>query len=783
MAKYSSGPRRGAEPLRYDTRMARRRLGFSIVWLAVAAAAAAIGAGCKSVPTTPAETTPAKPPASLDTKIAWTLRLEQQRVLRDPDVTPPAPRPAGTPRANALRPAADPDLVALSLDPSAALRRRAVLAIGRVGLSEGMPALIDALTDSEPDVRAMAAFALGLAGRADTIATLEHALTDEVPVVRARAMDAIGLIADRCRADTSACGAPALAASEPATAAPAQAGGAASSQPSTQPASQAPATVDLSAAASAVAQAAAGCGPILAALAPDATDVSPEADACRAALFALARLGQYDALARVALDASGQPASTWWPVASALARVNDRRAAAALRALAATPTTDTRVFALGGLAAVKDAGTAGLARPIALDAAAALPLRAAAVRALGSVGGQDATAALLQLLSTPDLPVPLHLAVIAALGQTRSRSAFDPLLDWLTAPNPAVRAATMRSLAAIDPDAFLTVQASLGSDADWSVRAALASVLGGLSADRVTAAIEDLVTDADARVHGPALEALVAVHAPDATSRLFAALEAGDVAERATAAELVGRARPDGGAARLVAAYERGLADGTGDARDAVVSALAQYSHADAEPTWRKALADPAWSVRVHAARFLRDAGVSDAAPERPAPLRQPASFFSSDALLHPAYSPHAFVETSHGTIEIELNVVDAGVTSLNFIALARAGFFNGTRIHRVVPGVLVQGGDPRGDGTGRPGYALVDELSPRPFVRGTVGMALAGPDTGGSQWFVTLVPQPQLDAKYTVFGHVVRGWDVLDQVAPWDVIERVRIWDGVSFE
>ncbi len=775
MAKYSSEPRRLPEPLRYDTRMARRRLGFAIVWLAAAAAAAAIGAGCKSVPTAPAETTPAKPAASLDTKIAWTLRLEQQRVLRDPDVTPPASRPAGTPRANALRPAADPDLVALSLDPSAALRRRAVLAIGRVGLPEGTTALVDALTDSEPDVRAMAAFALGLAGGPDVMATLEHALADEAPVVRARAMDAIGLIADRCRVDASACGASAAAAADHAESA--------RSQSSTPPASQPSSTVDLGAAASAVAQAAAGCGPVVATLAPDATDVSPDADACRAALFALARLGQYDALARVALDASGQPASTWWPIASALARITDRRAAAALRALAATPTTDTRVFALGGLAAVKDAGTAGLARPIALDAAAALPLRAAAVRALGTVGGQDATAALLQLLTTPDLPVPLHLAVIAALGQTRSRSAFDPLLDWLTAPNPAVRAAAMRSLAAIDPDAFLTVQASLGPDADWSVRAALASVLGGLSADRVTAAIEDLVTDADARVHGPALEALVAVHAPDATSRLFAALEAGDVAERATAAELVGRTRPEGGAARLVAAYERGLADGTGDARDAAVSALAQYSHADAETTWRKALADPAWPVRVHAARLLRNAGVADAAPERPAPLRQPASFFSSDALLHPTYSPHAFVETPHGTIEIELNVVDAGVTSLNFIALARAGFFNGTRIHRVVPGVLVQGGDPRGDGTGGPGYTLVDELSPRPFVRGTVGMALAGPDTGGSQWFITLVPQPRLDAKYTVFGHVVRGWDVLDQVAPWDAIERVRIWDGVSFE
>jgi cyclophilin family peptidyl-prolyl cis-trans isomerase/HEAT repeat protein len=741
--------------------MARRRLGSASAWIAAAVAAAAIGAGCTSAPAAPAETTPAKAPASLDTKIAWTLRLEQQRVLRDPGIAPAAPRAAGTPRANALRPASDPDLVALSLDPSAALRRRAVLAIGRVGVAEGTPALVDALTDSEPDVRAMAAFALGLAGDAGTLETLEHALTDAAPVVRARAIDAIGLIADRAAA--------------------APAGPAGGSSPAAT--SGRPDAPVIAAAASAVVQAAAGCGPVLATLAADATDVSPEGDACRAALFALARLRQYDALARVALDPSGQPASTWWPVASALARVRDPRAAAPLRALAATPSTDTRVFALGGLAALKDEQTASLARPLALDAKAALPLRAAAVRALGAVGGPDAATALLHLLTTPDLSVPLHLAVIRAVGQAHVRQAFDPLLDWLTAPNPGVRAATMQALAVIDPDAFLTVQASLGPDNDWSVRAALASVLATMPADRVTAAIEDLVKDSDARVHGPALEALVAVHAPDATTRVFAALEADDLTERATAAELVGRTHPDGGAARLVAAYTRGLTDPTGDAREAAIAALAAYDPAAAEPTWRQALADPSWPVRVRAARLLRAAGAADAAPERPAPIRQPASFFSSDALLHPAYSPHAFVETAHGTVEIELNVVDAGVTSLNFIALARAGFFNGTRIHRVEPGVLVQGGDPRGDGTGGPGYTVADELSFLPFVRGTVGMALAGPDTAGSQWFITLVPQPQLDGKYTVFGRVVSGWDVLEQIAPWDVIERVRIWDGVSFD
>jgi cyclophilin family peptidyl-prolyl cis-trans isomerase len=73
------------------------------------------------------------------------------------------------------------------------------------------------------------------------------------------------------------------------------------------------------------------------------------------------------------------------------------------------------------------------------------------------------------------------------------------------------------------------------------------------------------------------------------------------------------------------------------------------------------------------------------------------------------------------------------------------------------------------------------DELNPTPYLRGTVGMALDWADTGGSQWFIALSPQPHLDGKYTAFGRVVNGWDVLDRISPWDVIERVRIWDGVE--
>ncbi|HEV7503172.1 MAG TPA: peptidylprolyl isomerase, partial [Vicinamibacteria bacterium] len=98
---------------------------------------------------------------------------------------------------------------------------------------------------------------------------------------------------------------------------------------------------------------------------------------------------------------------------------------------------------------------------------------------------------------------------------------------------------------------------------------------------------------------------------------------------------------------------------------------------------------------------------------------------------------------------------------------------------HRVVPGFVIQGGDPRGDGNGGPGFALRDEFGERPYGRGVVGMALSGKDTGGSQLFITLAPAPHLDGRYTVFGWVASGMDVADKIRPGDVIEKVEAWTG----
>ena len=150
--------------------------------------------------------------------------------------------------------------------------------------------------------------------------------------------------------------------------------------------------------------------------------------------------------------------------------------------------------------------------------------------------------------------------------------------------------------------------------------------------------------------------------------------------------------------------------------------------------------------------------------------------------MVDPPYSPTAYIDTSKGTIQFELAVLDAPRTVANFMTLVRRNYFRGVQLHRVVPDFVVQDGDPRGDGEGGPGYTIRDEINQRPYLRGTVGMALDWADTGGSQFFITHSPQPHLDGRYTVFGQVVAGMDVVDRLQQWDTIDRIRVWDGVNW-
>ncbi len=136
-------------------------------------------------------------------------------------------------------------------------------------------------------------------------------------------------------------------------------------------------------------------------------------------------------------------------------------------------------------------------------------------------------------------------------------------------------------------------------------------------------------------------------------------------------------------------------------------------------------------------------------------------------------------VETAAGSFDIDLRGAASPINQLNMLALAADGYFDGLAFHRVVPGFVVQGGDPRGDGYGGPGHLVPCEWSNLMYERGTVGMALAGKDTGGSQFFVTQSRQPHLDGRYTVLGHVSNGMDVVDQMLPGDRIVSVTLLRG----
>ena len=129
------------------------------------------------------------------------------------------------------------------------------------------------------------------------------------------------------------------------------------------------------------------------------------------------------------------------------------------------------------------------------------------------------------------------------------------------------------------------------------------------------------------------------------------------------------------------------------------------------------------------------------------------------------------------GEIAIEFFPDDAPKTVENFVTLAKKGFYDGLIFHRVEPNFVVQGGDPKGDGTGGPGYKVKAEFNKQPHVRGAVAMARSNdPDSAGSQFYITLAPANFLDGKYTVFGKVTSGMDVVDKIKKGDKMKSVKI-------
>ena len=702
------------------------RLTSSAVSLAVLAACAS------APPPAPVVIAPTEPP------LATIVRLEDQRILRD--VAPPAPvAPAPPPRrgrAVAL-PLPPPDLMTLLDDASARTRRRAALAIGRVGLAEGVGPLSARLAkDPEFEVRQMSAFALGLLGRREAVTPLRAALVDASPIVRGRAAEALGLIGD----------------------------------------------TDSAAAIGAMVAGYVKAGALSAVVADESGyPLSPEVEAARLGIYALTRLKAYGPLAAAVLDAKGTPVTRWWPLAYAFRRVGDQQAAPALRALVQVDGVYTRAFAARGLGVLKDRTALDLLRSLAAATPSSPIVGVEAVRALADIADARALPTLSDLLKVRGLHDELRAEVVRALGALRVPESTDLLLDLVTDPAPAVRAEAFGALARADQERFLITLSGLDPDTHWTVRAAIATALAELPVETATLLLEPMARDEDHRVVPAVLGALAKRKTPGAGAIALDKLKADDAVVRGAAAAAVAELKPAGAVEALQAAVVLAERDALYVARAGALSALATFGAQAALPALQKALADKDWAMRLRATQLLRDLAPTrdEAAAIRPAPTRLGRDVYASSAVIAPAVSTHVYIDTDKGTIQIELAVLDAPLTVRTFTDLAQSGYFNGVAIHRVVPNFVVQDGDPRGDGEGGPGYTIRDEINQRPYLRGTVGMALDWADTGGSQFFITHSPQPHLDARYTVFGQVVSGMDVVDALARGDVIRGVRVWNG----
>ncbi|MCA1620169.1 MAG: peptidylprolyl isomerase [Acidobacteria bacterium] len=703
---------------------------------------------------------------------------------------PAAEKPATKPRADARVPREtllrimaaederrweESDLGALLKDASAVVRARAALAAGRIG-DEGAVAPLAALLGADRDeaVRASAAFALGeIEAEGGATALLDSLRLSKSAEVRARVVEALGKIA--------------AALPETRAGLKKRLGDALVNTLTTEHRLAKPNRQLVLLGLTAMLRARPEGGARTVALFLNSADARVRADA----LNALARARAKESLERVrAILASDTDAVARANAARVVGAAED---AAGYDALVARASTDAdsrvRVSAVRALAQLK-------------DARAADPL----VRRGGELFAAYKSARVGGAAGPPEVNEMLEVAT--ALGRVLQNSYDERAVTLLRAMRDAgVTAAEVETtLARVAPTQYLRDRGVAGlvsrvsrqSDASvtWQKVSAVAQGLGemaGMTSAQVGNSVVSLQADAQIALralvqsrHTPPsalpdlLRSLAAFKPADLAAVARAALGTEDVIARAAAADILSELPPEQETSRaLVAAMPRALSDEINDAALSMLGALAKQPGADATAAIQSALDTTTdYLVRRRAADILRERAVGGAAAARRVETVNTRNHREDyeRAAARIGKQVRAVITTDKGAVTLELLPDDAPLTVDNFVQLARRNYFNGVLFHRVVPNFVVQGGDPRGDGNGGPGYQIRCEINAVPYARGAVGMALSGKDTGGSQWFVTHSPQPHLDGGYTVFGRVVEGMEVVDRIVRGDRIRSVTI-------
>jgi cyclophilin family peptidyl-prolyl cis-trans isomerase/HEAT repeat protein len=522
---------------------------------------------------------------------------------------------------------------------------------------------------------------------------------------------------------------------------------------------------------------------------------SPAAAARLAALGEAWRLPRDQPIAALRRASRDAHAAQRWRAVYSLARIRAPEAGAELLAATHDPHPIARMYAARALTRSYATAAALDHRAVtqALERAAADSEPGVRVWALLALGSwSDSLLAEAAIARLADEVPNVRVQAAATLGRLGGSAAVAALADaHRDSPVWAVRREALLALARAAPRDFAAMAFRWSRSEDWRERAAAAEgwAIAGHAGDPWWR------TDPDGRVMAAGLQAWYNdADSADASLLLAARALLGhtDGGVRSVAADALARAPDPDDVPALVAAWHAAEADSFPEAAQSALGALASIARRSSlggtavrRDFLERIAAPPSYILHRWAQEHWPEAA-KRWGPATPIPVHRSAADYAAVVerrVLGTGRRPHLEIVTAgHDPIVIELIGEEAPLTVEHFVSLATSGLFDGGRWHRVVPNFVAQDGDPRGDGWGGPpvagapvhAWAIRDELNRLRYDGSMLGMALSGPDTGNSQWFINLSPQPHLDGTYTVFGRVVQGGG-LAMIAQGDSIVAVR--------
>ncbi len=406
-----------------------------------------------------------------------------------------------------------------------------------------------------------------------------------------------------------------------------------------------------------------------------------------------------------------------------------------------------------------------------------------AINGISNLTSSNATKKLLSKLDF-ETDEQLIVALIDALRKLKEPSGVEiakKIADREQSSN--ITAATVVYTATIQKGRAFNYIDSLMREDDPIIKNACTDALAEIADQSVVPRLGVLFKDKSAIVRGSAFTNLTVLDSNNTEFYIDQALNDTDFIPVILAIDVISEKKLSKYLPALQTMMSRGYAIDS-DVRRSIIGAVGTFiENSETDPVLldiiKLGLKDPEYIVRKDA---------NDIQANLPEVEHQPVSLIAETkfserqirtALKKYKKNPYAKIITLKGEFEIELYFDTAPLTVMNFIRLSEMGYYNNLLFHRVIPDFVAQGGDPRGDGWGGPGYSIRCEYSNEPYKRGTVGIATSGKDTGGSQFFVTLSPQPHLESRYTIFGQVLYGMDIVDKLVVGDKIDKIEIQEG----